>query len=177
MLRINPLKSKGKVYKHKPEDTVDHDSNFGHPSTSAVSNQDDNIHQASNPRRQKLEVDLNPLGEVKQTENNVAISVAKYTLLEKSWMVGEKKLHKLNIVPVIIWDFGGQDVFYATHQTFLTYRAIYMIVINGSRSLDDNVEYEGQYLPGKSRRKTRRGNYLILILSIIIRMTRFKTRF
>jgi len=41
MLRINPLKPKGKVYKYKPEDTVYHDSNFEQPSTSAESNQDE----------------------------------------------------------------------------------------------------------------------------------------
>jgi hypothetical protein len=28
--------------------------------------------------------------------------------------VSEKKLHQRKIAPVIIWDFGGQDVFYST---------------------------------------------------------------
>lgn len=78
--------------------------------------------------------------------------------LQESLKVGRKKLHQRRIVPVIIWDFGGQDVFYSTHQTFLTYRAIYMIVLDGSRSLDDPCPYE-QYLPGKNGPKTARGKF------------------
>jgi GTPase SAR1 family protein len=57
-------------------------------------------------------------------------------MIEKSLKVSKKKLHQRKIVPVIIWDFGGQDVFYSTHQTFLTYRAIYMLVLDGSRTLE-----------------------------------------
>ena len=41
-----------------------------------------------------------------------------------------------------LWDFGGQEVFYPTHQFFLTLRAIYLIVFR----LDDakfisNLDY------------------------------------
>lgn len=30
-----------------------------------------------------------------------------------------------------IWDFGGQEIMHATHQFFLTQRAIYLVVLNG----------------------------------------------
>jgi GTPase SAR1 family protein len=49
--------------------------------------------------------------------NEIKISVTQEKFLKKSWKVGKKKLHQRKIVPVIIWDFGGQDVFYSTHQT------------------------------------------------------------
>ena len=61
----------------------------------------------------------------------------------------------------MIWDFGGQDVFYSTHQTFLTYRALYLLVLDGSRALDELCSLE-QYLPGKSGAKTQRGNILLI---------------
>ncbi|XP_063417526.1 uncharacterized protein LOC134700086 [Mytilus trossulus] len=96
----------------------------------------------------------------------VKVSITKEKLLEKSSKVGKKKLHKKNIAPIIIWDFGGQDVFYSTHQTFLTYRAIYIIVLDGSRKLDDPCPFE-QYLPGKSGHKTSR-DYLLFWINTIV---------
>ncbi|CAG2205353.1 unnamed protein product [Mytilus edulis] len=66
----------------------------------------------------------------------------------------------------LFWDFGGQDVFYSTHQTFLTYRAIYMIVLDGSRRLDDPCPTE-QYLPGKSGSKTAK-DYLLFWINTIV---------
>lgn len=93
---------------------------------------------------------------VKKDVAEIKVSMTKENFLEESVKVGKKKLHKRKIAPVIIWDFVGQDVFYSTHQTFLTYRAIYLIVLDGSRNLDDPSPFE-QYLPGKSGPKTARG--------------------
>jgi hypothetical protein len=62
---------------------------------------------------------------LKKEVNEIKISVTQEKFLKKSWKVSKKKLHQKKIVPVIIWDFGGQDMFYSNHQTFLTYRAIY----------------------------------------------------
>jgi hypothetical protein len=96
---------------------------------------------------------------LKKEVNEIKISVTQEKFLKKSWKVSKKKLHQRKIVPVIIWDFGGQDVFYSTHQTFLTYRAIYMLVLDGSRTLDERCPFE-QYLPGKGGAKTQRGRSL-----------------
>jgi hypothetical protein len=70
-------------------------------------------------------------------------------------------IHSLVLLFSKPWDFGGQDVFYSTHQTFLTYRAIYMLVLDGSRTLDELCSFE-QYLPGKSGAKTQRGNIFLI---------------
>jgi GTPase SAR1 family protein len=69
---------------------------------------------------------------VRKEVKEIKISVTPEEFLKKSWKVGKKKLHRRKIVPVIIWDFGGQDVFYSTLQTFFAYRAIYMLVLDGS---------------------------------------------
>ncbi|XP_071150393.1 uncharacterized protein [Mytilus edulis] len=92
--------------------------------------------------------------------------MTKEQIWKKTLKVGKKKLHQKKIAPVIIWDFGGQDVFYSTHQTFLTYRAIYLIVLDGSRNLDDPCPFE-QYLPGKSGQKTAR-DYLKFWINTIV---------
>ena len=35
-----------------------------------------------------------------------------------------------------IWDFGGQLVYYTAHQTFLSQRAIYLLVVDMTKELD-----------------------------------------
>ncbi|CAC5383627.1 unnamed protein product [Mytilus coruscus] len=97
--------------------------------------------------------------------DNIKVYITKETFFKKSLKAARKKLNN-NIVPVIIWDFGGQDVFYSTHQTFLTYRAIYLIVLDGRRTLDDPCPYQ-QYLPGKSGTKTAR-DYLRFWINAIV---------
>ncbi|XP_013418702.1 probable serine/threonine-protein kinase pats1 [Lingula anatina] len=41
-----------------------------------------------------------------------------------------------------LWDFGGQYVFYTTHQTFLTWRAVYLLVFDLTKELNDPVYVE-----------------------------------
>jgi GTPase SAR1 family protein len=40
---------------------------------------------------------------------------------------------------LIFWDFGGQYVYYTTHQTFMTYRALFLVVFDGSTDLYDEM--------------------------------------
>eukprot|EP00057_Strongylocentrotus_purpuratus_P014524 XP_011668998.1 PREDICTED: uncharacterized protein LOC752124 isoform X1 [Strongylocentrotus purpuratus] len=47
-------------------------------------------------------------------------------------------------VSLSIWDFAGHDIYYTTHQVFLTWRAIYVIVFDLSRSLDSVVPPESR---------------------------------
>ncbi|XP_071150151.1 uncharacterized protein [Mytilus edulis] len=103
---------------------------------------------------------------VSKKVKEVNLSITKESFLEKSSEVASKLLHTKKIAPIVIWDFGGQDVFYSTHQTFLTYRAIYMIVLDGRRRLDDPCPTE-QYLPGKSGPKTAK-DYLLFWINTIV---------
>ncbi|XP_030831180.1 uncharacterized protein LOC100889840 isoform X2 [Strongylocentrotus purpuratus] len=47
-------------------------------------------------------------------------------------------------VSLSIWDFAGHDIYYTTHQVFLTWRAIYVIVFDLSRNLDSVVPPESR---------------------------------
>ena len=56
----------------------------------------------------------------------------------KSWL--------LNIndqsIKLDLWDFGGQEIYYATHQLFLTRRTLYILVLNSRVSEEENrAEY------------------------------------
>ena len=39
-----------------------------------------------------------------------------------------------------IWDFGGQEIYHATHQFFLSKRSLYVVVVD-NRKEDDNLDY------------------------------------
>ncbi|XP_071124204.1 uncharacterized protein [Mytilus edulis] len=49
--------------------------------------------------------------------------------------------YKQKIVPIDIWDFGGQKDYYMTHQLFITSRGIFVLMFNGSIGLH-------QHMPG-----------------------------
>ena len=53
-------------------------------------------------------------------------------LVEKMLQEGESANHEDNIYSVL-WDFGGQSVYYETHPIFLTEKAIYILVSDLSR--------------------------------------------
>lgn len=60
------------------------------------------------------------------------------------------------IAPVDIWDFGGQDVYYVTHQLFICYRGTFILVFDGSKQMNDRLDVKS-YLPGVSEYPTTSG--------------------
>ena len=59
-------------------------------------------------------------------------------LVEKMLQEEENANHEDNIYSVL-WDFGGQSVYYETHPIFLTEKAIYILVSDLSRDPDENA--------------------------------------
>ena len=41
-----------------------------------------------------------------------------------------------------LWDFGGQHAYYTSHQTFLSNRAIYLLTMDMSKDLDEELSTE-----------------------------------
>ena len=67
--------------------------------------------------------------------------------------------YKMIIIPIDIWDFGGQKIYYMTHQLFISSMGTYVVVFNGS--IDINVEVDNlTFLPGHEGKKTSAGNYI-----------------
>ncbi len=47
---------------------------------------------------------------------------------------------KNSIIKLNIWDFGGQEIYHATHQFFLTERSVYLLIWNARKAKDfDNI--------------------------------------
>ena len=58
-----------------------------------------------------------------------------------------------NDVAVDLWDFGGQAVFYTTHQAFFSPRCIYILVFDMTKDLDEEVD-DHDLDPGAKQRSS-----------------------
>ena len=65
-----------------------------------------------------------------------AEELIKYVKGEKRAKVVTKK----SVSSIDLWDFAGQQLYYASHPVFLTSRAIYILVCNLSKSLHDTAQ-------------------------------------
>ncbi|XP_063406325.1 uncharacterized protein LOC134690278 [Mytilus trossulus] len=58
--------------------------------------------------------------------------------------------YKMKVGRLIFWDFGGQYVYFTTHQTFMTFRALFLVIFDGSKGLHELVPdvlcFPGQHL-------------------------------
>ena len=59
--------------------------------------------------------------------------------LEEEIRGGDVKAEE-SVVSIELWDFAGQHLYYASHPVFLTSRALYILVCNLSKSLDDTAK-------------------------------------
>ncbi|CAH1787638.1 unnamed protein product [Owenia fusiformis] len=62
------------------------------------------------------------------------------TIKSKFFSLEDGKNQEEKQLKLSFWDFGGQHVFYTTHQTFLTDRAIYLLVVDLTKDLDEKVD-------------------------------------
>ncbi|WP_416864084.1 MAG: COR domain-containing protein [Imperialibacter sp.] len=53
----------------------------------------------------------------------------------KKWLIQKAKLNHGKDFQINIWDFGGQEIYHATHQFFLTKRSIYFLVTEARKDL------------------------------------------
>ena len=51
------------------------------------------------------------------------------------YIKGEKDVTEKTVISIELWDFAGQQLYYASHPVFLTSRAIYLLACNLSKSL------------------------------------------
>ena len=84
--------------------------------------------KASSSVTEKIESDPSPQDskDHQQVPENVAVLVQELLKDNKKFMEGDDMYS-------VIWDFGGQSVFYDTHPIFLTKKAIYILVHDLSR--------------------------------------------
>lgn len=72
----------------------------------------------------------------------------------------KKGQYKQKIVPIDIWDFGGQKDYYMTHQLFITSRGIFVLMFNGSIGLHKHMP-DLNFIPGHFGKPTVAGKFKI----------------
>ena len=56
------------------------------------------------------------------------------------YVKGKKRVTEKSVGSIELWDFAGQQLYYASHPVFLTSRAIYILVCNLSKPLHDTAQ-------------------------------------
>ncbi|XP_076088218.1 uncharacterized protein LOC143058629 [Mytilus galloprovincialis] len=47
--------------------------------------------------------------------------------------------YEMIIVPIDLWDFGGQKIYHLTHQLFISSRGTFVLIFNGSKGIHDEI--------------------------------------
>ncbi|CAC5361280.1 unnamed protein product [Mytilus coruscus] len=107
----------------------------------------------------------------KKTTNPVREKYKEKLIKEVANELSHNKLHEMvissiregkykqSIVPIDIWDFGGQKDYYMTHQLFITSRGIFVLVFNGSLNLHKHMP-DLSFLPGHLGKPTIAGEVM-----------------
>ncbi len=78
--------------------------------------------------------------QLKENESSTeGIEVVRWKFPAAVRVKGQEQLHSCEF-HVNLWDFGGQEVYYSTHQFFLTKRSLYALVTD-ERKEDTNFDY------------------------------------
>ncbi|KAL3888932.1 hypothetical protein ACJMK2_001292 [Sinanodonta woodiana] len=120
--------------------------NYGHPQQDKhVSAQPGTYQKVNPPSSQPVEspiVRLDPEASSGiDSKNNQKDTVMELLILVKEKSDKVEK-HSGEYAALTFWDFSGRYLFYATHQAFLTRRAIYLLVIDFSQQVTDLVDDE-----------------------------------
>ena len=98
--------------------------------------------------------------EVKRKHEKMKSKITRKEIKKKMKNVLKSGDFKMKIGRLIFWDFGGQYVYYTTHQTFMTYRALFLVVFDGSIDLYDEVP-EVLCFPGQHGTPTPAGMHCL----------------
>ncbi|XP_076080545.1 uncharacterized protein LOC143051537 [Mytilus galloprovincialis] len=87
---------------------------------------------------------------VKQMEKKMRTRMTKEEIRKKMEKFLKSGKYKMKVGRLIFWDFGGQYVYLTTHQTFMTFRALFLVVFDGSKDLHEQVPdvmcFPGQHM-------------------------------
>ncbi|XP_038061116.1 probable serine/threonine-protein kinase roco8 [Patiria miniata] len=98
---------------------------------------------------------------VESTSGGKHIPVSRLSkIAEKAMSEGVNTQQNAEQPTLNIWDFAGQDLYYTTHQTFLSSRAIYLVVFNLCQDLDKPVPVQDEGSGGSITYRTTPIQYL-----------------
>ncbi|XP_071144411.1 uncharacterized protein [Mytilus edulis] len=85
-----------------------------------------------------------------QIKKKIKTKMTKKEIRKRMEKVLKTGKYKMKVGRLIFWDFGGQYVYYTTHQTFMTFRALFLVVFDGSKGLNEEIPdvlcFPGQHM-------------------------------
>ncbi|CAC5395164.1 unnamed protein product [Mytilus coruscus] len=85
-----------------------------------------------------------------QMKKKMTTKMTKKEMRKKMEKVLKTGKYEMKVGRLIFWDFGGQYVYYTTHQTFMTFRALFLVVFDGSKGLNEEIHdvlcFPGQHM-------------------------------
>ncbi|CAG2190455.1 unnamed protein product [Mytilus edulis] len=100
-----------------------------------------------------------------QMKKKMTTKMTKEEIRKRMEKVLKSGKYKMKVGRLIFWDFGGQYVYYTTHQTFMTFRALFLVVFDGSKRLNEEVP-DVLCFPGQHMTPTPAGIPKILFVTI-----------
>ncbi|CAG2193013.1 unnamed protein product [Mytilus edulis] len=85
--------------------------------------------------------------ETKIEENLTGIDMSEEEIIKLVRSQCTLGQYEMVVVPIDLWDFGGQKIYHLTHQLFVTSRGTFLLIFNGSRDIHENIP-EYTELPG-----------------------------
>ncbi|XP_071138919.1 uncharacterized protein [Mytilus edulis] len=85
--------------------------------------------------------------ETKIEENLTGIDMSEEEIIKLVRSQCTLGQYEMVVVPIDLWDFGGQKIYHLTHQLFVTSRGTFLLIFNGSRDIHEDIP-EYTELPG-----------------------------
>ncbi|CAG2254618.1 unnamed protein product [Mytilus edulis] len=98
-------------------------------------------------RREQME-------ETKRDKNLTTMDMSGEDIIKLVRSQCHKGHYEMVIVPIDLWDFGGQKIYHMTHQLFITSRGTFLLIFNGSKDIHCEIP-DYTELPGcQNKRNT-----------------------
>ncbi|XP_063438361.1 uncharacterized protein LOC134719286 [Mytilus trossulus] len=79
------------------------------------------------------------MDETNRDENLTVIDMSEEAIIELVRSQCTLGQYEMVIVPIDLWDFGGQKIYHMTHQLFITSRGTFLLIFNGSRDIHEDI--------------------------------------
>ncbi|CAC5388672.1 unnamed protein product [Mytilus coruscus] len=79
------------------------------------------------------------MDETKKDDNLPAIDMSEEDIIKLVRSQCQKGHYEMVIVPIDLWDFGGQKIYHMTHQLFITSRGTFLLIFNGSKDIHEEI--------------------------------------
>ena len=97
------------------------------------------------------------MDEVKREEHVTTIDMSEEEIIKLVRSQCTLGQYEMVVVPIDLWDFGGQKIYHLTHQLFVTSRGTFLLIFNGSRDIHEDIP-EYTELPGCQGQRNTAGN-------------------